>query len=205
LPRKLTAIAAGLSHGLALKADGTVVGWGNNMSGRAIGSETEFRHRAGGKVVIGGHLLNDIVAISAGQQSLALKRDGLVVSWGRDLKPPSDLSNVKSIAAGGNHSLALKEPITIVSWHSDGDSTHAGMNNVTGIAASPSFHGYDLAIVDGGRVVRFGGRQRSSPETLSLSNMISVAAGSSHYLALSKDGTVVEWGSYDSGFSGVAL
>ena len=63
----MVAIAAGGAHSLALKADGTVVGWGYNDYGQANGA-------AAG---------SNVVAIAAGgTHSLALKADGTVVGWG---------------------------------------------------------------------------------------------------------------------------
>src|SRR4030042_1164476 len=61
-----TAIAAGEWHSLALKSDGSIVGWGSNYYGQASPPDG-----------------NDFVAIAAGwQHSLALKSDGSIVGWG---------------------------------------------------------------------------------------------------------------------------
>src|SRR5439155_7928750 len=60
-------VAAGYSHNLALKQDGTVVAWGYNHSGRAT-------------VPVG---LSNVVSIAAGaSHNLVLKQDGTVVAWG---------------------------------------------------------------------------------------------------------------------------
>jgi len=201
------AVSAGLNHSLALKSDGTVVGWGNNMSGRAIGIETKSPHRAAGLVTFGGEALTNVVAISAGQQSLALRRDGSVISWGKDaagkdMKLPFHLSEVIAVSAGGNHNLAINRDGKVVSWRSEGYHAVVDLDDVAAVAACRSFYGYDLAITTQGSVVKFGGRGDVEPQPLGLSNVVAVAAGSSHYLALKKDGTVVEWGSYDVGFGG---
>lgn len=67
----VVAIAAGGSHNLALRGDGTVVAWGNNEHGQT-------------DVPPG---LTDVVAIDAGDfHSVALKRDGTVVVWGQYAK-----------------------------------------------------------------------------------------------------------------------
>src|SRR2546426_381527 len=81
----VVAVSAGAKHSLALKADGTVVGWGNS----------------GVNVPVG---LSNVVAVAAGRgNSLALKADGTVVGWnlGQGANP-SNLSNILAISAGDN-------------------------------------------------------------------------------------------------------
>src|SRR5712692_2689789 len=64
---RFKAIAAGGNHNLALKPDGTVVAWGDNILGEAT---------------VPGALSN-VAAIAAGlTHSLALMQDGTVVGWG---------------------------------------------------------------------------------------------------------------------------
>jgi alpha-tubulin suppressor-like RCC1 family protein len=116
----VVAIAAGVSHSLALKSDGTVVGWGNNSSGEATPPAS----------------LNDVTAIAAGNgYSLALKSDGTVVGWGNDYigqaTPPAGLSDVVAIAAGDSHSLALKSDGTVVAGATmAGQATPWGLSDV---------------------------------------------------------------------------
>jgi len=91
----LTQIAAGLSHSLALKSDGSISGWGENDAGQATPpSGTDF------------------VAIAAGiEHSLALKSDGSIVGWGHNYygqATPPDGNDFVAIAAGRNHSLAIR-------------------------------------------------------------------------------------------------
>ena len=63
------ALAAGGNHSLALRSDGTVVGWGDNGSDQGT-VPTD---------------LNGVVAIACGDyHSLALRNDGTVVAWGRN-------------------------------------------------------------------------------------------------------------------------
>ena len=96
--RNVVAIAAGDDHSLALKADGTVVAWGNS----------EF----GDTTVPPG--LTNVVAITgyaSGTHHLALRGDGTVVAWGNnqfgETTIPPGLTNVVAVAVGAYHSLAL--------------------------------------------------------------------------------------------------
>src|ERR1041385_6077661 len=85
----VVAIAEGGGHSLALRQDGTVIGWGDNSIGQATPPTN----------------LIGVVAIAAGgYHSLALKRDGTVVGWGDyygQAVPSSNLIGVAQIAAGG--------------------------------------------------------------------------------------------------------
>src|SRR5437016_8173733 len=97
------AIAAGAFHSLALKTDGSLVGWGSNEV---------FGHDAnptGQATVPSG---NDFVAIAAGDfRSLALKADGSVVAWGDNSVGQTDTpsgNDFVAITAGDGYNLALK-------------------------------------------------------------------------------------------------
>lgn len=166
------AIAAGYGHNLVLKADGTVVAWGNNDRGQAT-------------VPLD---LSGVVAIAAGGwHSLALKSDGTVVGWGNNDRgqaaTPEGLSNAVAIAAGNSHSLALRSDGTVVAW---------GGNTVTVYWEDERWWGWwwEETVEVGTLMVPVG-----------LSNVVAIAAGSYHNLALKSDGTVVTWGSYFNDYS----
>ena len=109
------AVAAGYNHSLALRADGTVIGWGFNHAGQATGiANTNAISVSSGEVSVEGRVLTDVAAIAAGHgYSLAIKKDGTVVGWGRmvnDQYPvtvPEGLSNVIAISAGYSFCLAI--------------------------------------------------------------------------------------------------
>ena len=183
----IVAIDAGRNFGLALKADGTVVTWGENTYGQQ-------------NVPAG---LNNAIAISSRHtHSLALKRDGTVVAWGFNwagqIDVPANLTNVKAIAAGISHSLALKNDGTVVAWgyNNFGQSTvPAGLNNVIAIAAGAE---HNLALKSDGTVVAWGNSAYTSVPA-GLNGVVAIAANSIHSLALKANGTVVAWGSNDYG------
>ena len=105
----MVAVAAGGNHSLALRADGTVVAWGDNTDAQG--------NFAGESVVPLG--LTNVVALAAGDyHSLAACADGTVAAWGDDSQGqcsvPAGLSNVVALAGGGGHSLALLADGTVV-------------------------------------------------------------------------------------------
>ena len=139
------ALAAGERHSLALKPDGTVVGWGDNSSGQSTIPASVSTARA----------------LAAGNRhSLALKPDGTVVGWGDNASgqtnSPVGLNNAVAVAAGGAHSLALKADGTVVGWGANGSgqtNTPSGLNNVVAVAAGAA---HSLALKADGTVVGWG-------------------------------------------------
>jgi alpha-tubulin suppressor-like RCC1 family protein len=74
----VAAIAAGTSHSLALKSDGTVWAWGNNTYGQ-LGDGTNTTRAT--PVQVAG--LTNVTAIAAGNNHcMALKVDGTIWTWG---------------------------------------------------------------------------------------------------------------------------
>jgi len=185
----VVAIAAGFDFNLALKTDGTVVGWGSDESG-----ETDVPAN-----------LTSVVAIAAGEQfSLALKTDGTVVAWGNDSNGqtdvPAGLSDVVAIAAGDDFALAVKEDGTVVGWGDDDDGEidiPAGLTEVVAVAAG-GYH--SLALRADGTVVAWGNDSDGQSDVpTGLAGVVAIAAGATHSLALKSDGTVAAWGSDGSG------
>ena len=190
----VTAIAAGRDYGLALKSDGTVVGWG-------------------GPTIPAG--LTGVTAIAAGNvHSLALKSDGTVVGWGPGANIPAGLSGVTAIAAGYDQSLALKSDGTVVAWGNNQAgqvtgtanriSPYTGVANpvtlsgtvLSGVTAIAAGNRTSFALKSDGTVVRWGTNGVAPPAGLSGVTAIATTSdsGNDHSLALKSDGTVVAWG-----------
>jgi len=207
----VTAIAAGAGHALALKADGTIVAWGDDGYGQT-------------KVPAG---LSNVVAIAAGEDhSLALTADGRLVSWGSYYgmahtigleghwpvtDPPAGLSNVMAIASGEDHDLAVRSDGTVVAWGLPGTSiVPAGLSNVIAIACGSAIPvnmgsiGFNLALRTDGTVFSWNYTNGvyglsysplSSPPVVpaGLSNVVAIAANN-FGMALKADGSVITWG-----------
>ena len=151
----VTQIAAGAFHNLALKSDGSVVAWGNNVSGQ---STVPIAAQSG------------VTQVAAGSyHSLALKSDGSVIAWGRNnygqsSVPDAALSGVTQIAAH-DHSLALKSDGSVIAWgrNDSGQATvpAAALGGVTQVAAG-AFH--TLALAAPRATVSFAQAQDTVPE-----------------------------------------
>jgi alpha-tubulin suppressor-like RCC1 family protein len=228
---KRASISAGNAHSLALKSDGTMLSWGNDEFGQ-LGDNATLLEKDTPVVVSG---WNDIVAVAAGgYHSLALKSDGTVLGWGNNGSnqiglptattylaipaPIAGLNNIVAIAAGSFHSLALKSDGTLLSWGSDG-SGQLGDNALTQNQASPvvvsaasnivaiaAGSDYSLALKSDGTILAWGANfngqlgdgttneQHTPVAVSSASNIVAIAAGSYHSLALKSDGTMLSWG-----------
>lgn len=179
---------------LALRADGTVVAWGNDV-GQC-------------KVPNG---LSDVVAIAIGHPGsgplarrglahcLALRSDGTVEAWGNDSSGqcvvPRDLNDAVAIAAGLRHSLALRANGTVVAWGAPDAAPTGRLAEVVAIAAGTE---HNLALKADGTVEAWGDNTRGQcnvPE--GLAGVVAITAGEGRSLALKADGTVAAWGLND--------
>ena len=174
----VTAVAAGSSHSVALKSDGTVVAWGANYSGQLGDGSTTPR-----TTPVAVSSLTGITAVATGAAfSLALKGDGTVWSWGANAigqlgdgtttqrTSPVQVSGITTavaIAAGDNHAVAILADGTAKSWGQNSEGQLGNGSNgssstpvsVTGIttamaAAAGTFH--TLILNTDGSVRAFG-------------------------------------------------
>ena len=133
-------ISAGSNYVIALKKDGTVFTWGQNIYGQlGNGSSVNSMLPVQVKSADGNSFLTDIVQISAGYvHSMALKKDGTVWTWGRNdggqlgnnntsnkslpvqvkggASGSEYLTDVVQVTAGNWHSMALKANGTVYAW-----------------------------------------------------------------------------------------
>lgn len=180
---RFTAIAAGFSHSVAVTDVGTVVAWGNNTRGA-----TNVPPQ-----------LSDVVAVSAGGgHSMALTRDGRVVVWGEvglgAASPPQGLTDVVAIASGWESCYAVRRDGTVMAWGETqlGPTTvPADLSEVAAIAAVGGPAPQWVAVKRSGVVQTCGGWLSQAPP---VDDVVQVAAGEMHVLALREDGTVHGWG-----------
>ena len=201
----ITRLAAGEAHSLAVKEDGSLWAWGRNYYGQlGIGSNNDHTipYQVHGPDNVG--YLTDVVDVAAGaHHSLALKRDGTVYAWGRNwhgqLGIHSDndhtipyqvhgpdnvgyLTGIIQVAAGANFSLALKDDGTLWAW-GEGGHGQLGIHSDNDHTIPYQVHGPDNVGY--------------------LTDVVDVAAGQHHTLALKSDGTLYAWGANGDGQLGI--
>lgn len=189
LPHDIIQIESGFTdsgHVLALRKNGSVLGWGSN----------EFRQADV-------PALSEVTQIAAGwRHSLALQKDGTVIAWGdgseEQCKVPAGLSDVIQISAGPRHSVALKGDGTVVAW----GSTLFGQCNVPSdltpvIGLAEICGDQTTVIIEGGKLAAWG-RNDSGEATVPNSeigsaSVVKLWAGGENY-ALLDDGRLLHWG-----------
>jgi alpha-tubulin suppressor-like RCC1 family protein len=203
-------VSAGSTHSLALLTSGSVLAWGENGSGElgdgaVTGPETcpsGFTTAPCSMTPVAVAGLTKVHAISAGGgMSLALLRDGTLMSWGSnfagalgngattDSAVPVAVSTpnrVSAISSDGPHSLALLKTGRVVAWGDNeygqlGDGTHTGPETCPSAGFSTVPCSTVPVFVSG------------------LRGVIAISAGDDHNLALLKDGTVMAWGVNNDG------
>ncbi|WP_159670621.1 hypothetical protein [Andreprevotia sp. IGB-42] len=202
--RNIVAVSAGNTFALALGGDGRVYAWGSDGNAGRLGAGARLGVPSALPNTVkkaDGSELGRIVAISSGWgYSLALADDGIVWGWGdnsvgqlaqgkydangvpyavqlKAVNGQGTLNDIAMVAAGGSHALALSRQGTVYAW---GSATKGqlgdGIRRPAGNSAA-----FPLAVVS-----EVGSGQ--------LADVVSVAAGYGHSLALKRNGTVLAWG-----------
>lgn len=191
----LVAVAAGESHTVGLRADGSVV-----QTGLATGL-TPVPENAG-----------LAVAVAAGSgHSVALKAEGTVVAWGNNAAGqttvPEGLTNVIQIAAGSGYSAALTADGEVVVWGNGlaavGEPIRGGLPTLRRLAAGRQAL---LGVSRTGVLVQIGGNLAPlTPLPDGIGAVKDVAVGETHAVALTAAGNVVAWGGNEHGETNVPV
>lgn len=185
----ITEIAAGASFDLALLGNGTVVAWGGNLYGE-LGDDTRLANWEEGD----GHVT--------------------VKEWIPGLTGTSEfpaLTGVKQIAAGGVHGLALMQDGTVKAWGNneygqlgDGKQGFELLTNTNQrVAKTVAWPAIDRTE----KVVMKGVERERQIEVAAgkLTNILEVVVGGGSDYALTREHTVMAWGSDTQGQLGLDL
>ena len=190
-------LVGGADHLLALKSDGTVVGWGKDDTGQAT---------------VPADLSGNIVGMSAGDNhSTVLFSDGTMRGWGNSYKAQNcegitDIRPVpEAIASGRGFNIAIKNDGTVIDWGGAPapglPDIPVGLSDVVAVACG-NYH--SLALKSDGTVVAWGNNDYGQTDVpTGLNNVVAIAGGMKgyHSIALKSDGSVVAWGRDDKGQS----
>ena len=172
-------LAAGNSHTVGLKTDGTVVAVGWNSDGRCDVSGW-----------------TDIVAVAAGcDHTVGLKSDGTVVAVGDNYysRNVSGWADIVAVAAGYYHTVGLKADGTVVAVGStlDGQCDVSGWRDIVAVAAGCD---HTVGLKSDGTVIAVGNNQNDQCDVSDWTDIVAVSAGDWHTVGLKSDGTVVAVG-----------
>ncbi len=233
---KVTAVAGGLYHGLALSSSGAVFAWGWNITGQLCNGSTDGSDMPVKARLPGGTKVTGLAAGFA--HSLAVTSTGAVLACGKnyngdlgdgtatDSEVPVRVrlpagTKVSAVAAGADHNLAVTSTGTVLAWGlgNEGQLGNGGTGSsavpvsvslpadtkATAVAAGSQF---SLALTSSGTVFAWGynvdgelgdGTKTNSdvPVQVKLptgTRVIAVAAGGYDSLALTSTGAVLAWG-----------
>ncbi len=200
-----TAIDGGWDHVLALTPDGSIMAWGDNVSGQCDVPSPN----------------SGFIEVSAGAHSMGLRNDGSIIVWGQSiflwdlLDVPEPNSGFISISAGYFYCLGLKDNGSIVAWGwgMNGECDVPTPNSeFIAIDAGPN---HCLGLKSDGSIIAWGLNNEGqcdvpAPNT----GFAAIATGEFHSLGLKADGSIVAWGfngfgqcdvpSPNSGFTAIA-
>lgn len=202
VPAGLTnAVAVGIgdTHGLALRADGQLVGWGTPSNGGewnpaeipsgmgavaalAIGRSHNTTLRQDGTVRSWGATydqptdLGDAIAVSAGAYgfNLALKRNGTVVQWPEPASVPDGLTNVIAIARGTGSSMVLQADGTVLDWIDPGAPARRRFQDPQAIAIATSEYGR-WCLLESGEVLGWNNGDAPPQKIPGVTNAVALA------------------------------
>jgi alpha-tubulin suppressor-like RCC1 family protein len=226
IPTKLTgfdnvmAIGTGTWHSMLVNTDGTVWAWGMNYYGCLGDGTTVNRSNTPVQVMYVPDLnkpeeripFTGVKTVDGGlSHSVALKNDGTVWTWGYNAhgqlgngtwansRYPTqvlDLDNITEIAAGSGFNLALRSDGTVWTWGQGQKGEHGLFTEVTG-ALDPD--GKPSPFYTYGEEFHHQLDRNVPVQIPGLKNIIAIAAGESHGIAVDKDGVVWTWGFNDYG------
>ncbi len=180
----VTQLAAAFTHAIALKADGTVIGWGSDPLGAHIVPT----------------LPGPAIAVSTGwSRSAAVLADGHVVLWGGLASSPLPPAFLSDLALGGFTDVAVGYGNGLLALRADGtvlEPYYPVTQTWTQVIAIAAGFNQRVALTSSGAVLAAGPSPygESTVPPGATNSVIAIAAAGHHTLALKSNGTVLGWG-----------
>ena len=186
----IVSVAAGDNHLLALTNTGHVLAWGEITSEQP--GDGILKERTYPVYVVNGQnvFIAGISSIAShGSNSIAVKADGRLLGWGTSplvALPLTDdagrpLTGFRRVALGESHTLGLTLDGRVKAW---GSNSNGQLGDGTSFYVSGTSNVVSNVVLSNGQPI---------------GNIIEVAVGSIHSLALRHDGRVFAWGSGENG------
>lgn len=215
-------VTAGKYHTLALRTNGSILGWGldgvdllitdipdgNDFFAISAGADHNLALKTDGSIVAWGNNDegkvsdtppgNEFIAISAGEDhNLALRSNGSIAAWGKDwygqaTPPPGN--DFVAISAGRDHSLALRSDGSLEAWGLDTDNQVGNKPAGNNVVAISAGGYHSVAIASDGTLVAWGATWNNIISAPSGNDFIKIAAGNEHTIAIRQDGSLAVWG-----------
>jgi len=234
-----TTIAAGVTHSLAIREDGSLWAWGQNKGGQFDDGINMEYIDWNAPAQVGKD--SDWAAVAAGDShAVAIKADGSLWAWGHNEygqlgngtiighNAPARVGKAKgwaAVAAGSRHTLAIKSNGSLWAWGSNehgqlGDGTNISRTAPVQVGSDKDWKSvstdcrHNMAIKADGSLWAWGANDcgqlgdgtntdRNSPVRVGAdSDWAAVAVGASHTLAIRANGSLWAWGSNKDGEAG---
>ena len=201
---KVSTVAMGENHGVAVASDGALYTWGSGNNSAALGRARSANDTTPARV----DALRDeeVVGVAAGRaHTVAVTAKGEVWAWGNgrrhalgldgaatrarptrvalaDPLDPNKAARAVQVACGGGHPLVLTAAGDVLAW---GDDARGQL----GLGGA----------LEGGRYARVPHHIAAlAPRHLAPDAVVAVRAGDEHSAALTRDGRVYTWGRNDN-------
>lgn len=222
---KVAHAAAGSDHIIAITTDGKVVGWGNSSAGQ-FGKKLQANdpYTEMPEIILNGTIdASEVKQLLCGYQATALvMNDGTMYMWGNNnamLSLPeftkSDKYNtdVEKVAFSNYYALIMRKDGTVTGGQTlsfnmqkaysnkDGEiknlRSYMDGRTVRDIAATNNCYAF---VMDDGSVVVFGAAEYGEKNIPEINEeVVSISAGTRHFVAVGESGTVYAWGHNDGG------
>ena len=231
-PGNVAHAAAGSDHIIAITTDGKVVGWGNSSTGQfGVKKQESDPYTQMPDVLLNGTIdASKVKQLIAGYQATALvMEDGTMYMWGNNnamlslpefTKGDKYNTDVEKVAFSNYYAIIMRKDGTVTGGQTltfnmqkaysnkDGEiknlRTYMTDRTVLDIAATNNCYAF---IMDDGSIVVFGAAEygeKDIPAITAEEKMVSINAGTRHFVAVGESGKVYTWGHNDGGQCDVA-